>query len=322
MTLEEGISIYIQRRRSTGLLFTREEETFRAFLKCAGNLPLLDIDFRHVMQFLNRPHNLVNTRRRKHSLLRHFFDYWTAHGEIIELPMPPCQPAEPQKSLPYIFTREELHKLLGMARWLDSRRRKLHYKTLRAALLLLYATGATIDEVLQLVKEDVDLRHGTIRFASTQFMAGRCVPIGKDLVRVLRKYVEWKDRSKIQSAPFLPRIDGRRISRRSLSNCFRRLRRAAGIDGGRGSSRGACLRDLKATFAVHRITSWIRRKDDLNLLLPALGAYMGHAELQSTERYMQMAPLRFQMVLNKLSPQKSGAQWRHDSAFLEFLTNL
>jgi len=62
--------------------------------------------------------------------------------------------------------------------------------------------------------------------------------------------------------------------------------------------------------------------EDLNLMLPALGAYMGNVGLESTERYLQLTPQRFQNALNKLSPQKSHTRWRDDSALLEFLIKL
>ena len=82
------------------------------------------------------------------------------------------------------------------------------------------------------------------------------------------------------------------------------------------------LRDLRWTFAVHQITSWIKKKKDLNQLLPALAAYMGNAGLESTDRYLQMAPERFRSALNKLSPQGKQTLWRDDPAMLEFLANL
>ena len=78
---------------------------------------------------------------------------------------------------------------------------------------------------------------------------------------------------------------------------------------------------MRATFAVHQITSWIKSKEDLNLMLPALGAYIGNVGLGSMERYLQLTPGRFQSALNKLSPQKSYTQWRDDSALLEILAN-
>jgi hypothetical protein len=96
----------------------------------------------------------------------------------------------------------------------------------------------------------------------------------------------------------------------------------AGITGYRESSQWPTLRDLRATFAVHRITSWIGKKKDLTLLLPGLGTYMGNVGLESAERYLQLTPQRFQRALNKLSPQKARTRWRDDPALVKFLVSL
>jgi hypothetical protein len=61
-------------------------------------------------------------------------------------------------------------------------------------------------------------------------------------------------------------------------------------------------RDLRSTFAVHQITTWIRWKEDLNQMPPALAVYMGKSGLESTERYLQRVPERFQGALNTFSP--------------------
>jgi hypothetical protein len=54
-------------------------------------------------------------------------------------------------------------------------------------------------------------------------------------------------------------------------------------------------------------------------MLPALGAYMGNAGLDSTERYLRLTPARFQSALNMLSPEPLASSWRMDSALLDFL---
>ena len=302
--------------------FSKGHITFRAFSRTVGNLPLCQIKVHHVLQFLNRPQTSAAAFRRKHSLLRHFFEYWAAHGEIAALPMPANRPPQRSNFLPYIFTREELRRLLRLTPLSKTSSDKIHHKTLRATLLTLYATGATVSEVTRLVNEDVDLRNGFVRFSGSLLKAGRRIPIGRDLVRVAQQYVDWQKRIGAQSESFFSRIDGRGITPRALGAYFERLRRAAGIAGYRESSQRPCLRDLRVTFAVHQITSWIKRKEDLNLMLPALGAYMGNVGLESTERYLALTPQRFQNALNKLSPQRSHSRWRDDSALLEFLANL
>jgi site-specific recombinase XerD len=322
MTLEEGISAYVQRKRAIGMSYAKGLTTYRAFLSTVVNLEICQITAHHVSEFLDRPQTSVATFRRRHSLLRRFFEFWAAHGAITELPMPSNRPAQRSCFLPYIYTREELRTFLRLTLVLATPNDKIHRKTIRAALLTLYATGATVSEVAKLDKEDVDLRNGLIKFSGSQLKASRCIPIGKDLVRVAQQYIAWQKRTGTQSGCIFSRIDGTRITSRGLRAYFERLRRTAGIDGYRQSSQRPCVRDFRATFAVHRITSWIRRREDLNRMLPALAAYMGNAGLESTERYLRLTPERFQNALNKLSPQDSHTRWRDDSGLLEFLSNL
>ena len=321
MTLEEGICVYVRRKQSTGLSFETGHKTYRAFLRGVGNLPISEITIHHVLQFLERPHSSVTTFRRRHSLLRKFFEYWAAHGAIAELPMPTNRPAQRSHFLPYIFSREELGKILRLVPLARSPNDKIHPQTLRTALVTLYATGATVGEVTRLVHEDVDLLNQSIRFSGSLLKASRRIPIGSDLVRVMRQYVKWQ-KTAAKSESFFSRLDGSHISSQALRVYFERYRRMAGIVGYRRSSGKPCLRDFRATYAVHQITSWIRRKEDMNQMLPALSAYIGNVGLESTERYLELAPRRFQNALNKLSPQTSRVRWRDDPMLLEFLSTL
>jgi len=112
------------------------------------------------------------------------------------------------------------------------------------------------------------------------------------------------------------------LTTRRIHAHFERLCKAASIAGYRESSQRPCVRDLRATFAVHQIAAWIRRREDLNVMLPALAAYMGNVGLESTERYLQLTPQRFQKALNKLSPQRLRTRWQNDPALMEFLATL
>jgi integrase/recombinase XerD len=80
--------------------------------------------------------------------------------------------------------------------------------------------------------------------------------------------------------------------------------------------------DLRSTFAVHRISSWIKQGADLNRLLPALAAYMGTASPESSEKYLSLTPERFRKELNKLSPQRGRKRWRDDPVLMKFLGSL
>jgi len=72
MTLENAISLYVQRKQAMGMSFAKGGQTYRAFLRTVGNLSLTQINVDHVVNFLNR-FQTSGAFRKRHSLLRHFF---------------------------------------------------------------------------------------------------------------------------------------------------------------------------------------------------------------------------------------------------------
>ena len=82
------------------------------------------------------------------------------------------------------------------------------------------------------------------------------------------------------------------------------------------------MKDLRPTFAVHRIKSWIRNGADLNRLLPALSVYMGHGGLYAAQKYLVMTPERFRSQLNKLTSVRRKGHWKEDRELIAFLGSL
>ena len=50
------------------------------------------------------------------------------------------------------------------------------------------------------------------------------------------------------------------------------------------------MHDLRHSAAVHRLIAWYRNGEDVHLLLPQLATYLGHKDLSSTQRYLQLTP--------------------------------
>jgi integrase/recombinase XerD len=150
----------------------------------------------------------------------------------------------------------------------------------------------------------------------------RRIPIGPDLHKRLRQYVDSASQKQSQSKNFFANRDGSTIKDRILSKSFERLRRLAGIARNDGAVYQPRLYDLRATFAVHRLTAWFKQGADLNRMLPALSAYLGQVGLGSTERYLSMTPERFRKQLLKLSPQRRKRRWRDNPALMKFLAEL
>ncbi len=189
-------------------------------------------------------------------------------------------------------------------------------------LLVLYATGALISEVLALLEDSVNLKNAEIAIRSNRFGRSRTIPIGPDLQDVLRIFLRSNPPGKPKFGYLFSKKDGRPIRARTLASNFRELRQIAGITRSDGATYQPRMHDLRSTFAVHRITSWIRNSADLNRMLPALSIYMGQLGLASTERYLSLTPERFRKDLDKLSPRRGRNHWRDDPSLMKFLAEL
>jgi hypothetical protein len=139
---------------------------------------------------------------------------------------------------------------------------------------------------------------------------------------VLRRYVNWKRRKQIEGTYFFLTTDGRSLRPRGLDYDFQGIRQKAGAFRHDGSAYQPRLHDLRSTFAVHRISSWIKSGANLNRVLPALSVYIGQVGLTSTQRFLFMTPERFRKELDKLSPKRPKKHWRDDAGLMSFLTHL
>ena len=322
MNLSNGISLYVEKRRATGLAFNSGKSQLVAFSHFIGEIALEGVNSQQVSAFLDRPQTSLLTRLYRYYTLVRFFEFWSSRGAIPELSIsrPYCPFRE--TFIPYIYTRIEIRAILKAAMQRPNNS-NISPQTIRTLILTLYATGANVGEVLSLNVSDLDLPHGRIKITSKQVNRNRQIPIGKDLQEVLSKYQRWRVREKYVSSRLFVGKDDKPLSVYSLRNHWQRLRRLSGIVRHDSSMHQPRLQDLRCTFAVHRITSWIRNDADLNKMLPALAAYLGQVGLGSTERYLHLTPERFRKQLDKLSPTPRGKmRWRDDHKLMSFLASL
>ena len=205
---------------------------------------------------------------------------------------PTLVPKRPQPFVPYIYSREELLRLLEATSLCEHPRSKVRAYTYRTLILLLYGAGLRISEALTLTLNDVSLAPGVIQIRESKFYKARLVPLGPDLVKALTSYANQrkKDHSAEPATPFFVTRTGSGLTRRAADAIFSRLRRHARVqrpDGGRFQPR---LHDLRHSFAVHRLISWYRRGADVQRLLPQLATYLGHVHIAATQHYLTMTP--------------------------------
>ncbi len=331
MTLFNAIQTYIDVKRAHGVLFYKAEKDLWSFSRRVGDVPLDEIRPTQIRDFLNGPHTHAGTWHKKFNLLRFFFEYWEARGLLDGSPMPPFRlPVGPASEpyVPYVYTRNEVRALLRATSlwenccWQNKYMARMDAGTFRIILLTLYATGMRMGEALNLQRKDVDVNRGTITINGGRYTRSRTIPIGPDLKAQLGRYKRGLARANGESPLFVGK-DGKALNDGSVRVAFRKLRGLAGIQRHDAAIYQPRMHDLRATFAVHRLTSWLRQKADLNRLIPALSTYMGQVGLGSTERYLKLTPERFRTQLVKLSPQhRRRKRWRDDPALMKFLDGL
>ena len=291
MRLAAAINLYVLHRQATGEKFQSPFVALRAFSRRYGTKPLSAITPVDVKQFLDDPHTGPATWRRKYGTLGDFFTYWRCRGEMNTVPMPLATPKYTPTFVPYIYSRQELRLLLDAVPRCQRRAAcRTSVYTLRTLLLLLYGTGMRAGEALRLRLADLDLENGVITIRGTKFYKSRLVPLGADVVHILRKYLATPGRWNQHYRPLFQSRLHKRLGHSTVDANFRRLCILAGVRRSDASSRQPRLHDLRHTFAVHRLTEWYRTGANVQLLLPALSTYLGHIDLRSTQCYLTMTP--------------------------------
>ena len=292
MSLSEIVSQYITYKQSMGMRFHTEARTLKSFCKAMGDVGIAEVQPDRVQAFLAGTGPLTRFWHRKHEALRGFYRFAMARSHATVSPLPSRVPQPPHAFVPYIFSPEELRRLLDTAASASHPRSHIQPHTCRMLILLLYGTGLRISEALSLTLGDVNLTGGILTIRESKFYKTRLVPIGPDLLRALTSYAVQRamDHPAKPDARLLVSRTGTPITRQTAENTFARLRVRAGVlrhDGARYQPR---LHDLRHAFAVHRVVSWYRQGADVQRLLPHLATYLGHVHIAATQRYLTLTP--------------------------------
>jgi integrase len=208
-------------------------------------------------------------------------------------PLPTILPQRPPLFVPYIYSRDDIRRLLDAIPSYRRYRTRIEPETFRAILLLLYGTGLRAREALNLSVADVDLPNGILTIRDTKFFKTRLVPISRDLTRMLTEYAQWQTVAHPSAGEDRRFFRGRRgavVHLCTLEHAFQRLRQHARVRRSNDARYQPRLHDLRHTFAVHRLTEWYRQGADVQRLLHHLSVYLGHAHLAATQVYLTMTP--------------------------------
>jgi integrase/recombinase XerD len=168
MKLSTAVDQYVARKRIDGHAFSNGESRLARFCKSSGDLDISDLSSAHVVAYLDGSDVARVTWRQKYFLLLRFFEFLHRRKEIPLVLMPPLKPAVRQSFVPYIYTRQELNRLLAAtSSCQQSPNCGVHAETFHALLLTLYATGARLGEVVGLRSKDINFKTGMLNIKSS-----------------------------------------------------------------------------------------------------------------------------------------------------------
>jgi integrase/recombinase XerD len=294
--LTDLITQYAAFRKSMGEDFRSNEKALRCFSRAVGEqLDLTDLTVDIVTRFLNGTGPITINWSKKRQALRGLFRYAVSRSYLSTAPLPKTTPKLPPSLVPYIYSRDELRRLIDGAASgaYRVRRRLLEPYTFRAVLLLLYGAGLRVSEALSLKLANVDLQDAMVVIRDTKFYKSRLVPLGAELNQAMVEYARERSRNGHSQDPeaflFVTKKGGR-IPIRTLQHAFRHLRSRTGIGRTDGAVYQPRLHDLRHAFAVHRLTTWYHDNKDVQRLLPLLSTYLGHLSIAATQIYLTMTP--------------------------------
>ena len=304
MKLRDLVETYIGYKRSLGMRFHSDANTLRAFCHAIGEVAVDDVRPQAALEFIAGAGPVTAHWRQKFVILRSFYRYALGRGYVTVSPLPTSTPQFPPPLTPYIYSVNELERLLTATQTLHAPNSPLHASSMRTLLLLLYGTGMRVGEALALTLHDVDLAGQVLTIRDTKFFKTRLVPIGPRLTAALADYASRRRRLPMpdgEDSAFIATRTGKRWHYRNVNKHFGRVRRAAGISRESHARYQPRLHDLRHTAAVHRVIAWYRSGVNVQRLLPHLATYLGHVELRSTQRYLHVtaellreASLRFE----------------------------
>jgi integrase/recombinase XerD len=304
-TLRQAVREYLELRRSLG---------FKLLEVGKGLLDFVAFLERHKASYITRAMALTWAQQpsnaqpvwwaQRLSFVRGFARYRSATDPRTQIPPEGLLPFQPKRARPYLYSDEEVRKLLHAALRMPCRweRGKLRPWVYHCLFGLLSVSGLRLGEARNLELQDVDLKAAVLTIRGAKFGKTRLVPLHASTCGVLADYMmrrqrHWKGRA-VSSYLFVSSM-GNRLDSGDIHRTFYVLSRQIGLRGP-SASRGPRLHDMRHRFATNTLVRWYRCGQDPERRLPLLSAYLGHVHVADTQWYLEASPELMREAMQRL----------------------
>lgn len=233
------------------------------------------------------------TRARQLGVVRLFAQWLHGIDQRHDVPPQPLIPGRYRRARPYIYSDEEIRRIVEAAAELPSLNgiRALTCSTLFG---LIAVTGLRISEALSLNAADVDLDAGVLTLRRGKLGKARLLPISDSAATRLAAYARERDRLLgAASEPFFVSDRGERLTDCGARYNFAVVCQTIGlrpVEKLQRHGRGPRIHDLRHTFAVRTLVNWYRTGKDPAQEIIKLMTYLGHTHPAHTYWYIEAVP--------------------------------
>ena len=288
---------FVSLHRSLGKKYQAEAKVLRQFTcHCEESYPNSTLPEDAIYNWVNSfPNQSLKTKYSKNGTLKLWAQYLFSLG-YRPMKIPLVRHTNNTEFVPHIFTSTEMQAIWNTVDHM--RPVKAHpnaHQCIPVLFRLLYSSGLRISEALQITLEDIDFVSSVITLHHTKLGKERLIPMSDSLANVVKVYVTSHASEIGNGDPIFYYRKGKLLSSRTVYGRFRLV-----LQDGRipyeGRLRGPRVHDFRHTFAVNVMNKFADEGKDLYVILPILSAYLGHADVSATERYVRLTEERLSTI--------------------------
>lgn len=303
--LSQHVDDYLRLRRSLGFKLERAGRLLPqlvAYLEAAG---AATVTSELAIAWARQPaHARPNHWAQRLAVARGFARYLQTIIPATEVPPPGVFPTRRHRPTPYLWSTDDICRLLEQARSLRPPLRATTHETLFG---LLATTGMRIGEAIGFERDDVDFDAGVITIREAKFDRTRLVPLHPTVTGALGRHQAERDRlcPDPRSPAFFLSSVGTALTRSGVARTLRQLTTSMGI---RTDTVHPRAHDLRHSFAVQTLVRWHRSGVDVDAAMPRLSTYLGHIAPADTYWYLSAVPELMELAAQRLDLTFGGQQ--------------